>query len=136
MEVRVTAPAGTVDASFLDGLIQAFHIAHHRSFGYDYAGSQKIEIVNFAVSGFGMIERPSLPKLSPATGTPAPKGERPVWFADGFVPTPIYDRPSLGAGAELRGPAVVEEFGSTTVVFPGQTLKVDDHGIMIISAVA
>jgi N-methylhydantoinase A len=136
MEVRVTAPAGTIDASFLDGLIQAFHVAHNRNFGYDYAGSQSVELVNFAVSGFGMIERPSLPKLAAATGTPTPKGERPVWFADGFVPTPIFDRPSLGAGAELRGPAVVEEFGSTTVAFPGQKLKVDDHGIMIISAVA
>jgi N-methylhydantoinase A len=27
---------------------------------------------------------------------------------------------------------VIEEFGSTTVVFPGQTLAVDPHGIMIV----
>ena len=39
---------------------------------------------------------------------------------------------SLAAGARLDGPAVVEEFGSTTVVFPGQPLEVDPHGILIV----
>jgi N-methylhydantoinase A len=45
-------------------LIDAFHAAHRRTFGYDYKGEQKTEIVNLRVSGFGMIERPSLPKLA------------------------------------------------------------------------
>jgi N-methylhydantoinase A len=40
----------------------------------------------------------------------------------------------LAAGSQLDGPAIVEEFGSTTVVFPGQHLKVDPHGILIIRA--
>src|SRR5262249_37966770 len=31
-----------------------------------------------------------------------------------------------------EGPAVVEEFGSTTVVFPAQHLEVDPHGILIV----
>ena len=39
---------------------------------------------------------------------------------------------SLAAGFRLDGPAVVEEFGSTTVVFPGQHLEVDAHGILIV----
>ena len=62
MEVRVPAPAGAVDASFLSGLIDAFHAAHLRTFGYNYAGQQKVELVNFCVSGFGLIERPQLPQ--------------------------------------------------------------------------
>ena len=36
------------------------------------------------------------------------------------------------AGCRLGGPAVVEEFGSTTVVFPNQLLEVDPHGILIV----
>ena len=35
---------------------------------------------------------------------------------------------------ERKGPAIVEEFGSTTVVFPGQNLTVDPHGVLIIKA--
>ena len=42
------------------------------------------------------------------------------------------DRAVLPPGWRLEGPAVVEEFGSTTVVFPGQTLEVDPHGILIV----
>jgi N-methylhydantoinase A len=38
----------------------------------------------------------------------------------------------LPAGFRLDGPAVVEEFGSTTVVFPGQRLEVDERGILIV----
>ena len=39
---------------------------------------------------------------------------------------------SLAAGFRLDGPAVIEEFGSTTVVFPGQDVEVDPHGILIV----
>jgi N-methylhydantoinase A len=57
-----------------------------------------------------------------------------VYFAEagGYGDCPIYDRYALGAGAHLAGPAVVEEFDSTTVVHPGYGLRVDDHGNLII----
>ena len=132
MEVRVPAPGGTVDANFLAQLIEAFNAAHLRTFGYNYAGQQKIELVNFCVSGFGVIERPSMPKLTQVTGKPTPKGKRPVYFGTAFQDTPIFDRATLPAGFRLEGPAVVEEFGSTTVIFPGQRLEVDPHGILIV----
>ena len=34
MEVRVQAPSGSLDATFLAGAIEAFHAAHARTFGY------------------------------------------------------------------------------------------------------
>jgi N-methylhydantoinase A len=132
MEVRVTAPGGAVDASFLAGLIGAFNSAHLKTFGYNYAGKQKIELVNLCVSGFGVIERPQMPKLAARTGKFAPKSSRPVFFGAEFRNTPVFDRASLPPGGRVDGPAVVEEFGSTTVVFPGQTLEVDPHGILVI----
>jgi N-methylhydantoinase A len=132
MEVRVTAPGGAVDASFLAGLIGAFNAAHLKTFGYNYAGKQKIELVNLCVSGFGVIERPQMPKLDSCEGKPTAKGRRAVYFGGAFQDTPVYDRALLPAGGRINGPAVVEEFGSTTVVFPGQTLEVDPHGILVI----
>jgi N-methylhydantoinase A len=131
MEVRVAAPAGAVDAAFLAALIDAFHAAHLRTFGYNYAGEQKIELVNLCVSAFGLIERPRLPKLD-LDGQPTPRSVRPVYFDGAFRDTPIYDRAVLPGGFQLDGPAVVEEFGSTTVVFPDQQLEVDPHGILIV----
>jgi N-methylhydantoinase A len=131
MEVRVSAPAGLIDTAFIRATIGAFHAAHLKAFGYNYAGRQKVELVNFCVSGFGMIDRPTIPKL--ATAKPAePCGMRPVYFGGAFRQTPIYDRSALPAGFHLEGPAVIEEFGSTTVVFPGQQVDVDQHGILIV----
>jgi N-methylhydantoinase A len=133
MEVRVPAAAGAIDAAFLENLIDAFHAMHRRTFGYDYAGAQKVEFVNFCLSGFGLIERPSLPKLALlAAQKTAPKSRRDVFFDGAFRDTAIYDRAALPAGFRLAGPAVIEEFGSTTVVFPGQDAEVDPHGILVV----
>jgi N-methylhydantoinase A len=132
MEVRVPAPGGVVDKAFLSGLIGAFSGAHLKTFGYNYAGRQKIELVNLCVSGFGVIERPGMPKLAQRAGKPVPKSSRAVYFGTRFQDTPVYDRTSLPSGGRVDGPAVVEEFGSTTVVFPGQYVEVDPHGILVI----
>ncbi len=135
MEVRVAAPSGTVDAAFVADAIAAFHAAHLRTFGYNYAGEQQVELVNFCVSGFGIIERPRIPELKfPAGVIPQPKGTRPVYFQGTWRETPIHDRQLLPSKVRLPGPVVVEEFGSTTVVFPGQELFVDPHGILVIGA--
>jgi N-methylhydantoinase A len=131
MEVRVAAPAGQIDRPFLAELIDTFHAAHLKTFGYNYAGQQKVELVNFCVSGFGLIERPDMPKLD-VRGRPAPAAVRPVFFDGAFRDTAIYHRAALPGAFSLVGPAVVEEFGSTTMVFPHQSLEVDPHGILII----
>src|SRR6267154_1289225 len=132
MALRIPAPGGDVDKAFLSGLIGAFNAAHLKTFGYNYAGRQKIELVNLCVSGFGVIERPQMPKLAERAGKPVPKSSRAVYFGTRFVDTPVYDRTLLPSGGRVDGPAVVEEFGSTTVVFPGQYVEVDPHGILVI----
>jgi N-methylhydantoinase A len=132
MEVRVQAPGGRIDAGFVRALVDAFHAAHEKAFGYGYRGKQKVEVVNYCVSGFGLIDRPALPKLAASGVAPKPQSRRRVFFAGAFVDTPVHARSALPAGARIDGPAVIEEFGSTTVVFPGQTLTVDPHGIMIV----
>ena len=133
MEVRVDAPGGEIDGEFVKRLADAFHAAHERTYGYAYADTQKIEAVNFCVSGFGLIERPRFPDLASAAATvPAPAGSRPVCFDGAFRDTPVFDRAGLSSGASIEGPAVIEEFGSTTVVMPGQGVSVDDRGILVI----
>jgi N-methylhydantoinase A len=132
MEVRVKVPGGAVNASFLSELIGSFNAAHLKTFGYNYAGKQKIELVNLCVSGFGLIERPQMPRLAARTGNPTPKSNRAVYFGAQFHDTPVFDRASLPSGGRASGPAIIEEFGSTTVVFPGQTVEVDPHGILVI----
>jgi len=53
--------------------------------------------------------------------------------ADGRVEAGIYWRPELCAGDELRGPVIVEEFGSTVPVHPGFTARVDTFANLVIT---
>jgi N-methylhydantoinase A len=58
-----------------------------------------------------------------------PTRETPCWFdAGGPVPTPRYERNSLGAGRRLTGPVIVEDEWSTVVLPPGAALEVDRAG--------
>ena len=53
-------------------------------------------------------------------------------YFEHFTETPVYDRATLPFGFTLSGPAIIEEFGSTTVVFPRQRVEVDPRGILIV----
>lgn len=54
---------------------------------------------------------------------------KPVYFrSSGWVDTPVHLRERLLAGNEIAGPALIEEHASTTVVQPGDRLRVDELG--------
>jgi N-methylhydantoinase A len=122
---ELTIPAG-------DDLLQRFHAEHDRTYGFAAPG-EPVEVVSLRLTSIGRIAKPPLRHLH-AGGAPEPKERRPVYFAEAgdYVDCPIYDRYALPAQAAFAGPAVVEEFDSTTVVHPGFELRVDDVGNLII----
>jgi len=50
----------------------------------------------------------------------------------GPTDTPIYDRAKLSAGQKVAGPAIIDQFDSTTVLHPGDELTVDSALNMLI----
>jgi N-methylhydantoinase A len=48
-----------------------------------------------------------------------------VWFDGRSHPTPLYERTRLAPGTRFRGPAIVTEYSSTTVVPPDFDCRVD-----------
>ncbi len=136
-EVRVDVPAGTLDRAAADVAVDRFHAAHQRTYGYSYRDSrdQRIEWVNFRVMGIGPIRRPVIQRRAGDLSGGVQRARvatRPVYFDTGLVDTPIYARPKLQPGDCLDGPAIVEEYGSTTVVFPRLTMRVDAFGNLIL----
>jgi N-methylhydantoinase A len=101
----------------------AFHDAHERVYGYSYRSGEVVEFVNWKVTGVGLLERPSLATTPPA-GRGLPCGER-----AGFS---VYKREDLPAGWSGAGPAIVEEYGSTTVIEPGFEAEVDRLGNLVL----
>jgi N-methylhydantoinase A len=88
------------------------------------------------VSGVGPIARPVLRRRPPGDGdaTRAQTSVRPVFFdaKHGWVDTPVYWRPDLAPDDQLRGPAVIEEFGSTVPLHPGFLARVDELGNILV----
>src|SRR5438067_742433 len=103
--------------------IAAFHDAHERVYGYAYRSGEVVEFVNWKVTGLGTLERPAL-AMTPPAGRGLPCGER-----AGFS---VYKREDLPAGRSRAGPALVEEYGSTTVTEPGFVADVDLLGNLVL----
>jgi N-methylhydantoinase A len=139
-EVRVPVadggPGAALTREAAEDVAQAFHAAHRQLYGYDFADDprQAVEWVNLRVSGIGPIRRPDVVELAPGHGGPdrSVTGTRRVFFDD-WVDTPIHWRPDLGAGDVVRGPAIIEEFGSTVPVHPGFTATVDPYGNLLLT---
>jgi N-methylhydantoinase A len=133
-EVRVPVPDRDLDANAADTVAASFHAAHRALYGYDFATDphQRVEWVNLRVAGVGPIRRPE-PSHGPVLERPAePRDHRPVHFDANAVETVIYQRPSLGAGQVVLGPAVIEEFSSTVPVHPGFAARVDEFGNLVV----
>ncbi|MFB4281696.1 hydantoinase/oxoprolinase family protein [Nonomuraea sp. MTCD27] len=131
-EVRVSAPAGEIDEDWQAEVVSRFHDAHEKLYGYAYRDDPRhgVEWVNLRVSGIGPIKRPTIRRLEKA-GEGA-TSVRPVHF-DETRDTPVHQRAALGPGATVKGPAVIEEYGSTIPIHPGFTAKVDEYGNVEIS---
>ncbi|MEU6414958.1 hydantoinase/oxoprolinase family protein [Microbispora sp. NPDC046933] len=132
-EVRVPAPDGPVDAAWRDTVVERFHAEHERLYGYGYRDDPRhaVEWVNLRVSGIGPITRPRIARRPRQEDEPSPVATRDVYF-ERWGRTVIYRRADLGAGAVVRGPAVVEEYGSTLPVHPGFTATMDDYGNLVV----
>jgi len=97
--------------------------------------SAPVELVGVRVTAFALTDKPQLNWLyEAATGTAEAKSYREVYFGElkARLKTPIYQRSQLPCGFETAGPAVIEEFGATTVIGPGDHLQVGQLGELVI----
>jgi N-methylhydantoinase A len=80
------------------------------------------------------VAKLDLPELPKGERDPKPVTRRKVLFDDteGYLDTPIYDRTKLGAGSMIKGPAIIEQLDSTTVILPGQKAEIERYGNIII----
>jgi N-methylhydantoinase A len=110
----------------------AFDTLHEHRYAH-HSTEEPVEIINLRLVARGRRAKLSLPPL-PREGSATAREHRMVAFASGGpVSSPVYARDELPAGAKLAGPALVSEYGSTTVVFPGDRLVVAPTGELIIT---
>lgn len=112
----------------IDEAIRDFHVIHGRMYGFS-SPDEPVEIVNVRLALIGSLRKPSFPRREVKEYSPEPEGTRSVYFEEeGWLETKVYSREKLRLGATLDGPAVVEEYDSTTLIPPDHRLIVDEFG--------
>jgi N-methylhydantoinase A len=126
-DIAVTLPegfdAGAVERAFLD--------TYQRLFDRRIEGLP-IEALSWRLHA--TASRPAVPAtLGASLPGEALKGTRAAFFpGHGMIPCAVYDRYRLAPAAVLRGPAVVEERESTTVIGPDASFHLDAQGNLVI----
>ena len=132
-ELEVGLDGARLDAANATAIREDFERVYRARYSTVVPGVP-VEILTWQLSVAG--PRQSVTVRLPVQGSAtAHKGERSVYFgrSAGWVTAPVYDRYALGPGMRLRGPAIVEERESTTVVDPAVTLAVDPQQNLILT---
>lgn len=132
--VAVDIPQDYFTRGDIDGIKQLFDDMHQLRYGY-CSPNERAEVVSLRTSVAGEMPRPTLAPLAQGSTTPpTPPTQRPVYFSptQGWQQARVYQRSDLRSGNQIPGPALIEEYASTTVIFPGDQLTVDPLGNLII----
>ncbi|HER63586.1 MAG TPA: 5-oxoprolinase, partial [Desulfobacteraceae bacterium] len=108
----------------------AFSLLHRREFGFDLR-SRKMLIDDVRVRATASL--PSQLRQRKITREPGkPCAATSCYFAQGWLPSPVYRQGELGAGQEIAGPALIIQDTSTILVEPGCRAETSDYGDIII----
>ena len=116
-------------------LREAFNAGYLRRYGHVDTHAP-VEFVGLVLTAAVGLDRPRLDQLrpKPIVGAVIEPRQRKVHFPGlGWVDAPVYSRRALPAGFAASGPAIIEEYGSTTVVLPKDRFRVGDLGEITIA---
>lgn len=141
LEMRYRGQKHTVRVPFepgqtIESIVESFGEIYKRRYGHANDKSP-VEVLGVRLGSEVEVPRPELAKLAGASGpagAPEPVGRRAVYFPQphGRVDTPVWRRDTLPPGFAMAGPAVIEEYSSTTILMPGDHARVGDLGEIII----
>ena len=128
-EISVDLPVRKFTTTDVPAITEWFEHAYRRLYSRPIPGVE-IEILSWVLS----LSAPSIGKLATAAklkpGQARPIAQRKVFDPAGgaFADTPVYERAHLSPGARIKGPAVITEDDTTTVVSPSFEARIDQFG--------
>lgn len=133
-EIAVPLRPGALAEGAADDLRATFEAEYRRLFSRHIPGA-RIEIMSWSVEA---RESPTTARTIAAGGrssTPEPTGERRMTARDGSsVTVPVYERSRFRPGSKVKGPCVILEAGTSTIVSDGFDLAVDAGGAFVLTA--
>jgi N-methylhydantoinase A len=144
IEMRYAGQEHTVAAPYdpamrsVDELLEVFHVTHEKAYTFRLPDAG-VELVTFQLGAELDTARVGLPDLAvKTTMAEALIGRRELYLGEavGMRRADVYDRDRLPPGATLRGPVLIEEPTTTTLVLPGQNASIDRFGLLLIEEAA
>jgi N-methylhydantoinase A/oxoprolinase/acetone carboxylase beta subunit len=109
-----------------------FHQEHQRVYGYSNP-EQAIEIVTIRVRARLAVQKPSLLAMTAQSRRLDKPGMRRIHSAGAWRDARVYSRSSLTTSS-ASGPALIADYGSTTLVPPGWAISLDKFGSLALTA--
>src|SRR6476659_1196962 len=132
--VTVDLPLKVFERADRVAIKRHFDAMHELRYGTS-APDERAEIVSLRSTVTGVMRKPPQEKIRRGRSVPdksAATGKRPVYLDGKYQSPPTYARAALAAGNRIKGPALIEEHASTTVLLPGDRLEVDGYGNLMI----
>jgi N-methylhydantoinase A len=128
-EIAVELPVRAFTAPDRSTLVELFEAAYRRLYSRSIPGVE-IEILSWVLA----LSAPAEGRLAAATpeapAKPTPLSHRAIFDPDSgeFIETPVYWRTDLAPGARIKGPAVIAEDETSTVVSADFDARIDRFG--------
>ena len=130
--VNLVFPAPELGPGDQEKIERMFNAAHEKQYGHSM--EDPIQIVTLRLRALGLLGRPELPEIETGNAETASIGSRAIYRSGTGAREPytVYRRETLRAGAQIRGPAIIEEPTSTTVIHKGDNLVVGSYGELLV----
>jgi N-methylhydantoinase A len=129
IEVGFERPPKALSAADLAALTASFHAQHERIYTIkDPAETVEFTTWKVRASGDTGGSRRRGRVLAQQSGDPPTRGVRAVYLGDGTRELPVYDGAALGSGAQIRGPAIIEEATTTVLLLEDHVATTDPYG--------
>lgn len=104
---------------------QAFEAAYHAEYG-NTLRNIAVVLIGLKTTVLGVRHRiAKAPSPQKNAGTAQPRTYRDVYFGR-WISTAVYDRRDLAVGMQFKGPAIIEQADTTTVIEPDMSVQIDD----------
>lgn len=132
LEVRVPVERFETDDD-VTALVDAFHAAHERVFAVREPG-QYVECLQWKGRASAELVKPEVqPRGGMEGDAPEILQVRKAFFGDQAMDASCYAGASIGPGARVEGPAIIEEPTTTIVVYPGWDAELTENGTYVLS---
>jgi N-methylhydantoinase A/oxoprolinase/acetone carboxylase beta subunit len=119
-------------ARMLERAYDRFCEQHDRVYGHSTRSASRF--VNLRVIQRAANRMPAV-RPPPRVDAPARKGSRAILLAGAtdFVAAEVWERDALAPGDTIRGPAIVEQADTTTLIEPGWTARVAEDAVLLLT---